>query len=73
MSYVLGIDLGTSSLKGLLVSEIGMSLLRLHQIIHCFLQDQDIVNKIHDWIKAIENVINDLLSEFPEMKKIERD
>ena len=47
MSYVLGIDLGTSSLKGLLVSEIGMSLLRLHQIIHCFLQDQDIVNKIH--------------------------
>ena len=24
----------------------------------------------HDWIKAIENVINDLLSEFPEMKKL---
>ena len=70
MSYVLGIDLGTSSLKGLLVSEIGDVIATSSSDYPLFSTRPGYSEKNpHDWIKAIENVINDLLSEFPEMKK----
>ena len=70
MSYVLGIDLGTSSVKGLLVSEIGDVIATSSSDYPLFSSRPGYSEQNpHDWIKAIENVINDLLSEFPEMKK----
>jgi xylulokinase len=70
MSYVLGIDLGTSSLKGILVTRKG-------RIIAEASSDYPIFNpalgfseqKPEDWIKAAENVIRRILIIVPDAKK----
>lgn len=73
MTYVLGIDLGTSSLKGVLVNQAG-------EIVATTSSDYPLIHhqigyaeqEPNEWIKACEQMIQQLLQEVPNMKSLLR-
>ncbi|MGX6978891.1 xylulokinase [Vagococcus elongatus] len=70
MSYVLGVDLGTSSLKGLVVNKNGEVLFQSssdYKLYHP--QKGHSEQKPRDWIMALENVLKDLIVKCPDLKE----
>lgn len=68
MSYVIGIDLGTSSLKGLVVNKQGNVLLqavRSYSLSHPELGYSEQNPK--EWLKAIDEVLTELMNKMPEL------
>ena len=70
MAYVLGLDLGTSSLKGLLFNETG-------KLVGEAIADHPLASpkpgfseqNPDDWIQSADTVLNQLVLDFPEIKK----
>jgi len=70
MDYVLGIDLGTSSLKGVLVTKSGMVAAQKSCEYPLYAPKSGYKEQNpDDWIKAAEQVILELLSDVPDMKE----
>lgn len=70
MGYVIGIDLGTGSLKGVVVDKNGKVMIQKSHHYPLYTpykgySEQDPM----DWIKAFDKVIDDILTEFPQARQ----
>lgn len=69
MSYVIGIDLGTSSVKGLVLNKVGHVITQATAEYPLFHSKKGYSEqRPNDWIEGTEKVLQDLINQLPELK-----